>query len=139
VTTTLVGAAVATLHGARAAEKRQALFYRGLAAAAEERGDAEVAERLNGLLADEQHHLSRLSARLVELGERLEELDAMRPPGVGLDGWEASARSREQVEITRYETMLRLDLDARTTHMIAEFLEAERRHAQELGGKWMSA
>jgi len=55
--------ALEALHEARAAEKEQAAFYRRLAAEAEALGDDALAERLNGLHADEQHHLSRLTAR----------------------------------------------------------------------------
>jgi rubrerythrin len=132
-------AAVQAMHAARAAEKEQALFYRALAAQAEEAGDAEAVERLNGLHADEQHHLSRLSARLVELGEALDDLSDATPPAAVLRSWEAKARDREHDEAARYETLLQLDLDARTARMIDEFLDAERRHASALGGKWMQA
>ncbi len=59
---------IAALEEARAAEKEQALFYRALAAEAERRGDAALSERYNELHADEQHHLARLTARLLELG-----------------------------------------------------------------------
>src|SRR5690606_27127888 len=72
------------LHDARAAEKEQALFYRALAALAEERGDTALSERLNGLHADEQHHLSRLTARLVELNEPLADLSHVASPAVEL-------------------------------------------------------
>lgn len=131
--------ALAALHDARAAEKEQALFYRALAALAEERNDSALSERLNGLHADEQHHLSRLTARLVELDESIADLSAMRPPAVMLDGWEDAARLREHDEITRYEMLLAQKLDAETAHMITTFLLAERTHARELGGKWMDA
>ena len=90
------------LHQARAAEKEQALFYRALAAAAEERGDAALSERFNELHADEQHHLSRLTARLLELGEPLAELGARGGEG-RLETWEADARRREEDEVARYE------------------------------------
>lgn len=130
---------VQRLADARAAEKEQALFYRGLAAAAEEADDADLAERLNGLLADEQHHLSRLTVRLVELDRRLERIDDMTVPARALDGWEAEARERERAEIARYEALLVLSVDARTRALVLEILEAERRHEEELGGKWMGA
>lgn len=48
---------IQAIESARAAEKSQALFYRALAAEAEERGDAPLSERFNDLHADEQHHL----------------------------------------------------------------------------------
>lgn len=130
---------VQRLSDARAAEKEQALFYRGLAVAAEEADDAELAERLNGLLADEQHHLSRLTVRLVELDRRLDRIDDMTVPARALDGWEAEARKRERAEIARYESLLVLSLDSRTRTLLIEILEAERRHEEELGGKWMGA
>lgn len=127
------------LHAARRAEKEQALFYRALALHAEEADDAVTAERLNGLHADEQHHLSRLTARLLELDQSMEDLPSSAPRGTSLDNWQGNARKREREEIARYESLLRLPLDAKTSAMIREFLEAERRHETELGGKWMAA
>ena len=127
------------LHDARLAEKRQALFYRALAAAAEDVGDADLSERMNGLHADEQHHLSRLTVRLVEFGEPVADLAAETAPAVALDDWEVQARSREHDEIARYERLLDAALDGRTRTVIEEFLVAERGHAATLGGKWMGA
>jgi rubrerythrin len=132
-------AVLAMLSEARAAEKEQALFYRALALAAEQRGDDAQSERLNGLHADEQHHLSRLSARLVELEQALEDLAVVAAPACNPLDWEATARWRERAEIARYESILRAPLDARTRAMILEFLESERWHEAELGGKWMGA
>lgn len=130
---------IALLHEARTAEKRQALYYRALAAAAEDLDDAELSERLNGLHADEQHHLSRLTARLVELNEPVSDLGAEVAPLARLEGWEAEARDREKAEIARYTTLLKRDLDGQTRAMIQQFRVAERRHAEALGGKWMGA
>jgi rubrerythrin len=127
------------LAAARTAEKEQALFYRGLAAAAEGAHDADLAERLNGLLADEQHHLSRLTVRLLEAEHRLAILDDMVVARRPLDGWEAEARERERAEIARYETLLQRSLDARTRALLIDILEAERSHEAVLGGKWMGA
>lgn len=127
------------LHDARAAEKEQALFYRALAALAEERGDTALSERLNGLHADEQHHLSRLTARLVELNEPLADLSHVASPAVELGEWESVAQVREADEIAHYEMLLAQDIDADTRAMIESFLEAERAHERELGGKWMDA
>ncbi len=127
------------LREARAAEKQQARFYRALAAQAEAAADLDAAERLNGLHADEQHHLSRLSARLVELGQGLENTAAISEPTPTLETWESDARGREQREILRYEALLGMSLDERTAQMIREFLQAERRHESLLGGKWMNA
>jgi rubrerythrin len=129
----------AALHDARAAEKEQAMFYRELAAQAEARGDRALAERLNDLHADEQHHLSRLTARLVELGEQVADLSATPVPAADLDQWEDAARTRERDEIARYEMLLSQELDAALREMITAFLNAERGHARELGGKWMDA
>lgn len=131
--------AMRLLHEARLAEKRQALFYRALAAAAEDAGDADMSERMNGLHADEQHHLSRLTVRLVELGEPVADLGGEVAPRVDGNAWEGEARSRERAEIERYERLLRERLDERTRAMIEEFLVAERAHAGTLGGKWMGA
>ena len=127
------------LHEARLAEKRQALFYRSLAAAAEAANDTDMSERMNGLHADEQHHLSRLTARLVEFGEPVADLGAETAPVVRLDTWEQEARARERDEIERYERLIRERLDAKTRAMIEAFLAAERAHAEMLGGKWMGA
>jgi rubrerythrin len=129
---------LAGLHEARAAEREQALYYRALASLAEDRDDAALSERFNELHADEQHHLSRLSARLLELGEKLAELGTVAPP-VSLDGWEQDVRARERREITRYEALLEMAPDDRTAAMLESFLEAERGHERELGGKWMGA
>lgn len=130
---------IAELHGARAEERSQALFYRALASVAEVSNDADLAERLNGLHADEQHHLSRLSARLLEMGEKLEDLGPPSLPEVGIEAWESLAREREQVEIDRYTTLLSQDMDDATRTMLTEFLQAEKHHAESLGGKWMDA
>lgn len=129
---------VDALREARVYERHQTLFYRALSGDAEEAGDFETAERLNGLLADEQHHFSRISARFLEWGLPIPDVKPAdgRP---ALDGWEAVARERENTEIERYEALLDLPLDERTRSMIEGFLEAERSHAQALGGKWMGA
>lgn len=130
---------LAQLHAARAAEREQSLFYRALATSAEAAGDASLSERLNGLHADEQHHVSRLSARLLELGEELEPLPPPSLPEVGLEAWEPLAREREHVEAERYDALLAHELDDHTRRMLTEFLDAERQHAQSLGGKYMGA
>lgn len=132
-------AVLAQLHTARGAEREQALFYRALATAAEAAEDAPLSERLNGLHADEQHHLSRLTARLLELGEELDPLPPPSLPEVGLEAWEPLAREREQVEAERYDALLAHELDAHTRRMLSEFLAAERQHAELLGGKFMGA
>lgn len=131
--------AMKLLHEARLAEKRQALFYRALAAAAEDVNDSDMSERMNGLHADEQHHLSRLTVRLVEFGESVEDLGAESAPRVPAQDWQSEARRRERDEIARYETLLAAHIDDRTRAMIEEFLVAERAHAGTLGGKWMGA
>jgi rubrerythrin len=129
---------VAALRDARAAEKSQTTFYRALAAEAEQAGHPETAERLNGMLADEQHHLSRITARLLEWGLPIPDVRGTNtvPP---ITAWEPVARDREQAEVARYEQLLDMELDERTRRMIGEFLEAERSHAESLGGKWMGA
>jgi rubrerythrin len=127
------------LQAARRAEKEQALFYRALAAAAEDRADEALSERFNGLHADEQHHLSRLTARLLELGVSPEDVSALRAGEPDLDGWEAASREREADEVRRYEALLGLGADPATEHLLREILETERHHAEELGGKWTLA
>jgi rubrerythrin len=127
------------LQEARLAEKRQSLFYRSLASAAEAVGDAALSERFNELHADEQHHLSRLTVRLMELQQPLPDLGEEPAPDVHLEGWEELARGRETEEIARYAHLLNHPLDDKTRHMIVQFLEAERGHEELLGGKWMGA
>jgi rubrerythrin len=123
----------------RRAEKEQALFYRTLAAQAEERGDEDLSERLQQLHADEQHHLSRLTARLMELGRPTPDPGDRRPDVPPLDQWEGEARRREHAEVDRYEALLREEPDAQTTQLLQGILDVERMHAQELGGKWTPA
>lgn len=136
----MTAALLEALQQARAAEKEQALFYRALAAQAEEVADFAAVERLNGLHADEQHHLSRLSARLLELGQRLVDLGETPPPASGsFEGWEAEARARERTEVRRYELLLGLGPDARTAALLRDFLAVERHHESVLGGKWTQA
>lgn len=124
---------------ARRLEKDQTRFYRSLAAEAELAGRAAEAERLNELHADEQHHLSRLTARLLEMDVKPDDL----PGGlldVSLDGWQEEARDREAREVRLYELLLeRSDLDDHTRAIVEEILGSERQHHRHLGGKWMPA
>lgn len=130
---------ITALQQARMAEKEHALFYRALAAAAEERGDAALSERFNELHADEQHHLSRLTARLLELGATPHDLSPTIE-AAELDGWEDGARRREEAEVSRYEALLGSGAaDAQTEALLREILDTERHHAAELGGKWTPA
>ena len=86
--------AIQRLEGARASERRQTRFYRALAAEAVESGDLSGEDRLNDLHADEQHHLARLTARLLELG--LTPAPLPEPPLMGSTlpwpEWEDAAR-----------------------------------------------
>lgn len=124
----------------RVREKAQTLFYRALAAAAEEAGDAALAERLNELHADEQHHLSRITARLMEMGEPTVDLTDLERPRAELDGWEEEARRRESDEVRGYEEALAsTEVDQTTRIILEEILDSERQHREHLGGKWMSA
>ena len=119
-------------------EREQTLFYRGLTGQAEDAGDRTAAERLNELLADEQHHVSRLTARLLELGERPSREDVTTPE-CPLEEWEETARSREAEEVAWYQAALDDVDDAQTAAVLREILESERKHLQALAGKWMSA
>lgn len=127
------------LQEARRNELEQALFYRFLAGDAERAGDEATAERLNDLLADEQHHVSRLTARILELGARPEGGAAAPGQVVGLAGWEEAARRREEREVAWYEGALARVDDAATRAVLAEIAESERHHRDVLSGKWMSA
>jgi rubrerythrin len=135
-----VGELGLVLEAARFSEKEQALFYRGMAAAAESLGDAELAQRFHDLHADEQHHLSRLTARLLELGGRPRSLDdAVSPAAAELEGWAEVVRERENTEVARYRALLEYELDAETRALIDEILAVEIHHSTELGGKWTMA
>jgi rubrerythrin len=127
------------LEASRVREKAQTLFYRALAAQAVAAGDDDASERLNDLHADEQHHLSRLTARLLELGHHPQDLYAVPAPGGELEGWERVARDREHEEVRWYEAASALPLDGPTKAVLVEILDAERHHAEVLRGKWMSA
>jgi rubrerythrin len=134
--------AIERLEMARAAERRQTRFYRALAAEAVESGDLPGEDRLNDLHADEQHHLARLTARLLELG--LSPAPLPEPPVMGsaLPGpeWEHSARRLEEEEIRLYEGILEAGgLDIDTLGIVEEILASERHHARVLGGKWVPA
>ncbi len=127
------------LHEARRREKARTLAYRALAAEAEVEGRAQDSERLNGLHADEQHHLSRLTARLLELGGEPEELRGVARPAMTLEGWEGSQREAEAAEVDFYERASALELDGETAALVEEILASERMHLAHLGGKWMPA
>lgn len=129
----------AHLERARALEKDQTLHYRALAARAEAVGDAVASQRLNELHADEQHHLSRLTARLLELGHTPVELEGGLKE-LPLQGWEVEAATREDREIEFYADFVAAGyVDPDTRELLAEVLESEHQHRRHLGGKWMSA
>ena len=130
---------IQALQVCREAEREQAQFYRALAAQAEAQGDAALAQRLHDLHADEQHHLSRLTARLMELGAEPHELAGIAAPHASLRRWEDEAQRREREEIHRYEVFLAQRLDDASTALLWQILETERHHARELGGKWTPA
>jgi rubrerythrin len=98
-----------------------------------------LSERLNELHADEQHHLSRLTARLLELGGTPERLDDVTLDPVSGSDWEIDARARENGEVAWYADALAGDIDPATRAVLEEILDSERHHARELRGKWMSA
>lgn len=127
------------LEEARVMEKEQTLFYRALAAAAGSSGQEELAERMNALHADEQHHFSRLTARVLELGGTPRKASASLSAVPGKAQWEAVARSREEREISWYLEALKGPVDPGTEALFREILESEEHHSRELGGKWMSA
>lgn len=130
---------IPALEDARAAEKEQALFYRSLAAQAEDRGDAALSERFNDLHADEQHHVSRLTARLLELGADLADIADLTSESVLMDAWTPAAQAREEGEVRRYERLLEAHMDDDTRALLTEIVDTERHHAAELGGKWTTA
>lgn len=127
------------LEEGRRREKEQTLFYRSLAARAERTGATDLAERLNDLHADEQHHLSRLTARILEMGGEPREITPSLPEISDSEPWENAAREREEGEVAWYRDALGESLDQETAAVLREILESEEHHARELGGKWMSA
>jgi|DewCreStandDraft_1066081.scaffolds.fasta_scaffold07806_4 rubrerythrin len=127
------------LEACRVAERHQAAFYRALAAQAEAAGSAEIAARLHDLHADEQHHLARLTARLLELGHEPAPLPEPACLAATLAGWESDAAARERAELERYTALLRLPLDPATAALVRAIAETERHHLNELGGKWTPA
>lgn len=131
--------ALARLEEARASERRQTRFYRSLALEAGLAGDAAAEERLNELHADEQHHLARLTARILELGADPAPLDGAAE-AAPWPLWQEEARRREQAEVARYEGLLDAGgLDPHTLEIVREILATERLHARDLGGKWVPA
>lgn len=130
---------LALLERCRERERAQTRYYRGLAAEAELEERPDLTERLNELHADEQHHLSRLTARILELGGQPQELAGGSGPEASLAVWENTARRREADEVEWYETLLGESLDAETRALFEEILASERRHKDVLGGKWMPA
>lgn len=129
------------LEEGRRMEKGRTVMYRTLASLAEDAGEAETAasDRLNALHADEQHHLSRLTARLLELGVTPEELPRGDAGPVVLEGWEAVARVGEAEEIAWYEAQVAKVQDPETARILREILDSERFHLTNLAGKWMPA
>jgi ferritin-like protein len=129
------------VEAARAAERSQTRFYRALALEAGLAGDAAGEERLNELHADEQHHLARLTARLLELGVTPAPLEDADPGAtVPWPAWEGEARRREQAEVSRYERLVAEGgLDPLTLEIAREILATEKLHARNLGGKWVPA
>lgn len=130
---------VALLEEGRRRERSQALFYRFLAGVAENEGAAAVAERLNELLADEQHHVSRLTARILELGGKPADAAVPTPQIPSLEAWEAVARQREDDEVRWYTEAIQGVDDGSTRGILLEILDSERHHRDKLAGKWMSA
>lgn len=127
------------LQEGRLREVEQALFYRFLCSEAELAGDTAAAERLNDLLADEQHHVSRLTARILELGAKPREAGAHDAAVPALGAWEAEARRREEGEVRWYEDALRRVDDPETALVLRGILDSERHHRERLAGKWMPA
>jgi len=130
---------LALLEASRKREKAQTHIYRILAARAESKGEEGLVERFNDLHADEQHHLSKLTARVLELGASLADAESEITLSPELDGWEDLVRSREEAEVAWYKESLEEELDPSTRELLQEILESEKSHARELGGKWMSA
>lgn len=126
------------LESLRRVEKEQALFYRALAAEAEQ-SDSALAQRFHDLHADEQHHLSRLTARVLELGGRPLDLASVTTEPANLADWKSAVVAREATEIALYRELLALAADPVTRELLQEIHAVEEHHAAELGGKWTMA
>lgn len=121
------------------AEREQARWYRALSVLAGDADNDEDVEALNGLVADEQHHLSRLKNRMVELGVEFHTDVTDFTDFTGYPAWKDEARKRERAEIARYEALLAIDLDDETKEMLRGILDTERHHEKNLGGKYTQA
>ncbi len=130
---------IALLEESRSREKEQALFYRLLAAEAGTSGSEGLADRFNDLHADEQHHVSRLTARIFEMSGTPAQAPRPSVSIPDLDAWEEEARSREEREVAWYREVLSKPLDDITRGIVEEILASEEHHARKLAGKWMSA
>lgn len=130
---------VEALEVLRTAEREQAVHYRRLSVLAETAGDEATAQRLHDLHADEQHHLSRLTARLIELGHTPRALPGAPAAESSLEDWESAARIREDGEVRQYESLLAGPLDSVTRALVEGILGVERHHRAELAGKWTVA
>lgn len=135
----MAGPALRLLGASREKEKEQTRFYRALAALAESAGDEALSERFNALLADEQHHLSRLTARVLELGGSAPDPEGTLELPSTLEGWEVVARAREEVEVEWYRGLISEEVDSASGRVFKEILASEEQHARELAGKWISA
>lgn len=129
---------IEVLEALRRVEKEQALVYRAMAASAEDI-ESDLAQRFHDLHADEQHHLSRLTARVLELGGRPVDLSALRVDAPNLQRWRETVRDREAVEIAGYREALEVGFDAATQSLLNEILAVEEHHSSDLGGKWTMA
>lgn len=132
-------AVISLIESLRRLEKAQTLWYRALARRADDDGEAALAERFNELHADEQHHLSRLTARLMEMEVDADPLRSVEVPPIPEGGWEEAVAEREAAEVEAYEAALEHDLDDLTRAVFTEILAAEQLHRRHLGGKWMEA
>ncbi|MEX2583954.1 MAG: ferritin-like domain-containing protein [Gemmatimonadota bacterium] len=130
---------LARLEALRLAEKEQALLYRGIAALAERAEQPDLAQRFHDLHADEQHHLSRLTVRILELGGRPADLSHVRVEPGSTSDWEGTIRTRETAEIDRYRHELESSHDEATRALLLEIVGIEEHHSRELGGKWTMA
>jgi rubrerythrin len=130
---------LACLQEGRRRELEQASFYRRLSAAAERAGDVAAADRLDALLADEQHHVARLTARILELGGQPRGAGSRSGAIPSLESWEVEARRREAEEVAWYEDALGGVEDPATRSVLGEILDSERHHREGLAGKWMPA
>ena len=83
--------------------------------------------------------MSRLTARILELGAKPADTRPVPQEVPSLGAWEEAARTREEDEVRWYTAALQRTEDPSAKVLFREILTSERHHRDELAGKWMPA